>query len=65
MRQMTITNGKASLTADGLRCRASRVNDEKRVCNKLLAKRNRQGLVAGNFQCERCRQPVEVEIADI
>jgi hypothetical protein len=59
---MTITKGKASVTPEGLRCRAPRDKDPTRTCNKLLVKRSASGQIAGNFLCERCRQEVEVEI---
>lgn len=59
----SITRGKAVLTPDGLRCRALRSDSDPRPCNKLIAKRNTSGLVAGSFQCERCRQQIEVEVA--
>lgn len=59
-----ITKGKALITPEGLRCGASRTNDQDRRCNKLLAKKNAANQIAGNFRCERCRQEIEVKLVD-
>ena len=55
-----ITKGKAIIKPEGLRCQASRADDW--ICNKLLAKKNADGQIAGNFRCERCRQEIEVRL---
>jgi hypothetical protein len=58
-----VTKGKARIVGDALRCASLRSDDERKICNKLLVKRNAQGQIAGNFKCERCRQEVEVKLA--
>jgi phage FluMu protein Com len=58
-----ITKGQAIVHGDLLRCAAPRENDPKRACNKLLAKKNAQGQIAGNFRCERCHQEIEIKLA--
>ncbi len=58
----SITKGKARIHPEGLRCAAPRDNDPARDCNKLIAKRNDAGQIAGNFLCERCRQVIEVKL---
>jgi hypothetical protein len=61
-----ITRGNARITGEGLRCAAPRGGDNddgRRVCHKLLAKKNADGQIAGNFRCERCKQEVEVKLA--
>lgn len=58
-----ITKGKAIIQGDSLRCAAPRANDSRRQCNKLLAKKNESGQIAGNFRCERCHQAIEVKLA--
>lgn len=58
-----ITKGSAVIQGDSLRCAASRANDSRRTCNKLLVKKNEQGQIAGNFRCERCHQEIEVKLA--
>lgn len=64
MRLLTyITKGVAVIQGDSLRCAAPRTNDSRRTCNKLLAKKNEQGQIAGNFRCERCHQEIEVKLA--
>ena len=57
-----ISNGKAVIQGNNLRCFAPRLGDPKRVCNKLLAKKNAVGQVAGNFRCERCHQEIEIKL---
>jgi hypothetical protein len=64
MRLLTyITIGKAVIQGDSLRCAAPRPNDLRKICNKLLSKKNEQGQIAGNFRCERCHQEIEVKLA--
>lgn len=64
MRLLTfITKGQAVIQGDSLRCAAPREKDNRRVCNKLLAKKNEQSQIAGNFRCERCHQEIEVKLA--
>jgi len=58
-----ITRGKAVIQGDSLRCAAARINDPRRQCNKLLAKKNEQGQIAGDFRCERCHQQIQVKLA--
>lgn len=55
-----ISQGQAIPTAAGLRCAAPRPDKPGVICNKLLVKRASNGQFAGNFQCGRCRQQVEV-----
>lgn len=57
-----ISKGIAILTADGLRCAALRQDDSSRRCNRLLAKKNEQRQIAGNFRCDRCGQEIEVRL---
>jgi phage FluMu protein Com len=54
MNQILIMKGAAVITLDGLRCGA---------CNKLLARKNTSGQIAGNFKCIRCGQMIEVDIS--
>jgi hypothetical protein len=56
------TKGKGFLTPEGLRCGAPRELDPARNCNKLVVKKNKEGQIAGNFRCERCRQEIEVRM---
>lgn len=58
-----ISRGQAVVRNGGLRCNAPRVGDPSRTCNKLLAKINTSGQIAGNFRCDRCKSEVEVLIA--
>ena len=58
----SITKGKAIFVGGDLRCNAPRTFGQRKTCNKLLAKRNELGQLAGNFRCERCRQEVEVSL---
>ena len=58
-----ISRGKAVVVNGGLRCNAPRVGDPSRTCNKLLAKTNTLGQIAGNFRCDRCKSEVEVQIS--
>jgi phage FluMu protein Com len=58
-----ITKGKAVIQGDSLRCAAPRTSDPRRSCNKLLAKTNEQGQIAGDFRCERCHQQIQVKLA--
>jgi hypothetical protein len=62
MPQIVITQGQAYVKGDGLRCMAPR-NDQAGICNKLVAKKNSAGDIAGAFQCpdRRCRQLIQVE----
>ena len=53
-----ITMGQAVIKPEGLRCQATREGHF--TCNKLLAKKNAYGQIAGNFRCERCHQEIEV-----
>jgi hypothetical protein len=55
-----VTKGQAVIRPEGLRCQASR--DDHWTCNKLLAKKNAEGQIAGNFRCERCGQEIEVRL---
>ena len=59
---IVISLGKAVIQGDALRCYSPRRNDPDRTCNKLLAKKNAQGQIAGNFKCERCNQTIEVKL---
>ena len=61
---IVISKGKAIIAGNDLRCAAPRVSDTKRICNKLLTKRNDMGQVAGAFKCERCNQIVEVKLVE-
>jgi phage FluMu protein Com len=56
-----ITKGSAAIKPEGLRCQASR--GDSWTCNKLLAKKNAEGQIAGSFRCERCHQDIEVLLA--
>lgn len=60
--KLIVTEGAAKVVNDGLRCMAPRGNDPDRFCNKLLARLNAVGQIAGNFLCDRCKQIVSVEI---
>lgn len=62
MVQTIITSGKAIVTSDGLRCNSPRATDASRPCNKLLAKANSSGQIAGHFRCDRCKSEVEVRV---
>lgn len=61
--QTHIKRGRAAIMATGLRCQGPRVKQPDQICNKLLAKKNSLGQVAGAFKCERCSQEIEVELA--
>ena len=63
--KIIVTEGLAAIVNDGLRCAAKRAGDPGRRCNKLLAKTNSSGEVAGRFKCDRCKQDVEVELCQI
>jgi hypothetical protein len=63
MVQTIITSGKAVVQDGGLRCHSPRAADASKPCNKLLAKANSSGQIAGNFRCDRCKSSVEVRIA--
>jgi hypothetical protein len=66
MRLLTsITKGKAVFVGNDLRCYAPRTSGQRKVCNKLLAKKNAIGQLAGNFRCERCCQEVEVTLVEV
>ncbi len=60
VQQVIISRGTAVVKNGGLRCNAPRVGDPSRTCNKLLAKINTAGQIAGNFRCDRCKSEVEV-----
>ena len=60
--KLVITKGDAIVIQDGLRCQAPRVGDTTRKCNKLIAKLNSLGQIAGNFMCDRCKQEVSVQV---
>ena len=64
MRLLTcIVKGKAIFVGNDLRCNAPRQDGGPRAaCNKLVARKNAEGQLAGNFQCERCRQAIEVKL---
>lgn len=57
-----VVRGMAFFQGDGLRCRGPRPGNPKLPCNKLLAKINSLGQVAGKFLCERCKQSIEIEV---
>jgi phage FluMu protein Com len=59
MVQTIIVSGKAVVTFDGLRCNSPRKDDASKSCNKLLAKANSSGQIAGHFRCDRCKAEVE------
>lgn len=63
MPQIVITAGQACVMGNGLRCMATPDAASPRRCNKLVAKKNSAGALAGSFQCpdRRCRQSIEVE----
>ena len=61
--QVIISRGAAVISNGGLRCNAPRVGDLSRTCNKLLAKANMLGQIAGCFRCDRCKSEVEVQVA--
>jgi phage FluMu protein Com len=48
---------------DGLRCNTPRAKTPGENCNKLLAKTNSLGQIAGHFRCDRCKSEVEVRVA--
>jgi hypothetical protein len=50
---ITITRGLARVAPEGVRCHLG-------LCNRLIAKPNKAGEIAGRFLCKSCRQPVEV-----
>ncbi len=52
--------GEAYISDGQLRCAAPRQTNPSKICNKLLANPNREGLIAGKFLCERCHKAVEV-----
>ena len=56
----SITKGKAMFVGVDLRCNAPRLTGQRKICNKLLVRKNELGQLAGNFLCERCKQEVEV-----
>ena len=57
-----ITKGKAIIKDNDLRCAISRFDDSYDICNKLIARKNEQGQICGNFRCERCHQEVELKM---
>lgn len=61
---MCVSKGNALIKPEGLRCGASRENEPDRKCNKLLVKKNKDGIVAGNFRCERCTQEIEITLKE-
>lgn len=61
----SITKGKAIFVGEDLRCNAPRTSGQRKVCNKLLVKRNSSGQVAGNYRCERCSQEIEVTLIEV
>lgn len=63
MVQTIITSGKAVVVNGGLRCNSPRSVDAGKTCNKLLAKANSSGQIAGNFRCDRCKSEVEVKVS--
>lgn len=63
MVQTLITSGKAVIQDGGLRCNTPRMADASKSCNKLLAKTNASGQIAGNFRCDRCKSEVEVKVS--
>jgi phage FluMu protein Com len=60
--EIVVSEGAAKVVNDGLRCAAKRKNDPDRPCNKLLARLNAAGQIAGSFLCDRCKQIVSVEM---
>lgn len=60
-----ISKGHAVITADELRCAAPRKDELERTCNKMIAKINQVGHIAGNFQCERCKEVIEVRMVPV
>jgi hypothetical protein len=58
-----IKKGRAIIVQSGLRCQGPRVKQPDQICNKLLAKKNDIGQIAGSFRCERCGQDIVVELA--
>jgi phage FluMu protein Com len=55
-----IAKGRAVLTNGELRCAAP--HRFERPCNKLIVKANVYGHIAGSFQCERCKERIEVRM---
>jgi hypothetical protein len=55
-----ITKGQVQISSEGMRCMALRENG--RVCHKMICKKNNLGQIAGDFQCERCKQNIQVTL---
>lgn len=56
-----ISKGIAHITCQGLRCASTRMRDGQEVpCNQLICRQNANGMIAGCFQCRRCKQIIEV-----
>lgn len=53
-----IVKGQGQIFPEGLRCMALR--EDRRICHKMIAKKNLLGQIAGDFQCERCKQKLQV-----
>ena len=53
--------GQAIIDGDCLRCSSPRAINPKRLCNKLIAKKNSEGNLSGLFRCERCHKEVEIK----
>lgn len=57
-----VASGQANLLKDSLRCAAPRKDEPQKICNKLILKTNKQGLIAGSHLCPRCGQVIETAI---
>lgn len=63
VQSIVISRGEAVIVSGGLRCNALRVGTLNRPCNKLLAKINDLGQIAGSFRCDRCKAEITVQIS--
>jgi len=62
VQSVIISKGAAVIVNGGLRCNTLRVGTN-RTCNKLLAKINDLGQIAGSFRCDRCKAEITVQIS--
>ena len=60
-----VKKGKAQFHPEGLRCAAPRDNRPGWICNKLIVRKNSDGLIAGEFKCERCSQLIEIKLKPV
>ena len=59
---LCVAKGQGVIVGEGLRCTTPHPDDATKTCGRLLVKKNRDGIFAGAFHCDRCKQTIEVTL---